>query len=445
MALNQNYAMTDSGWSGNKKITPSSTQTQTASSTAAKKNYSTARKTPTQQTTQPAQTTQQKSTKRYYSSNRSSGSGYNWTPTYNPKPAEDKSKANRWDKYLAALQNYSSQQYSGETSSADEYRQTAYANLDQAQANYQNAYNTAKANLTKLAQENAQREQNINNAIKQGYDAMMGNANEYYKNVLGTYDRSMGHVDQGYEEGRQISEDTRDEAIALAEQLYGMGEESQNRQTERDLKSQYISYMNGMKNLGQRLKAQGINGGATETTALGALNGYEGNRSDIQEARLEALGALRQQQMQSTSEAEQAYLNALANLAQSRTQNQLAVENTRASGESSYAGMKNEAESTKSNQTVTAQNNFQNWANNLTQQSNDTENNYANNLFNIANGRNTVAGTYQNAIANALANQTANAQSQAMMTALEKSNKGKVKNSKSSKKKSSKKSSKKKK
>ena len=224
---------------------------------------------------------------------------------------------------------------------------------------------------SKMAAENKSRENATLDAIDAAYNGIMANAGEYYNNILGTYNRSMDFVNRGFDEGKQTTAQARDEAIQLAQALYDMGEETQNRQTERGLKGQYVSYMNSLRNLNQRLAAQGINGGASETSMLGALNGYEANRTDLQEARLAALSALRQTQMQSDSQANQAYLNKLADLISQRTNQYLGVENTRSQGEYNYANMKNSAESDRGNQLVSAQNNFQNWASNL-------EGNYAN-------------------------------------------------------------------
>ena len=291
---------------------------------------------------------------------------------------------------LDNINNYRARNDAAQQQWQDVINQTIAAQRE-ADARYESQLNTSINNYyNNMKSENASREAATLDAINAAYDAIMANAGEYYNNVLGTYNRSMDWVNQGFNQGKQATMDARDEAIQLAQQLYEMGEQTQNRQAERGLNSQYVSYMQGLRNLNQKLASQGINGGASETSMLGALNGYESNRTDIEEARLAALGLLRQQQMQSSSEAQQSYLAKLADLIQNRTTNQLGVENTRAQGEYNYANMKNSAESNKGDQMVTAQNNFQNWAANL-------ESNYANmNQNATTNARNWNADTNSN-------------------------------------------------
>jgi hypothetical protein len=467
------------------------------------------------------------------------GSGARTYPSTASVSSSGKDYASKnWNNYLKVLNSTMDEETAAINQNASNYGAAANDVFSNAEATHLNAYNTNKSLYDQQAADNAKREAAANqyatdyynrmlainkqkeqetmqsiadyynkmsatnkekekatlDAINNQYSKLMGNASEYYKNLINTYNRSMGYVDTGFNEGKQTTEQARDEAIALAQALYEMGEATQNRQTERDLRGQYTSYMQQMKNLNQKLAAQGINGGATETSLLGALNGYESNRSDLEEARLTALGGLRQQQMQSDSEAQQAYLNKLAEMIENRTNQQLGVETTRSQNEYNYENMKNTAETEKGNQSITAQNNFQNWANslesnkaNMTQTAlnniqswaNALENNYANmgitNQNNFQNWASTLTNqragnetTYANAIADianqrsnaslqqaSMSNQAAQAQadiltSQAYLTAVneqsKKNKKAKVKKSKSSSKKSSsKKSSKKKK
>lgn len=338
--------------------------------------------------------------------------------------AETEYKYDNWNNYLNAQNKIIENEYKGEKNSAVDYLNAANANAAKSEEQWRSAYDQTRAWLDNLESQNAQRESAINNAIAQAYSNLIGNADNYYKSVLDAYGRSMGYVDQGYNEGREAAQMSKEEAIKLAQALYDMEAASQQRQTEKDLKGQYVSYMKGMRNLGQLLSAQGINGGASETAALNALNGYEANRTDLEEARLAALGALRQTQMQSDSAAEQSYLSALQNLISQRTQNQLGVENTRSAGESNFANMKNDAENTRSNQTLQAQQAFQNWASDLVNQRSGNESNYANAITGINSDRTAAAQNYQQMYAQALGNRTANTQSSAYMTALDKISEG---------------------
>jgi len=348
-------------------------------------------------TTSTAATNTAQAKKKYYTYNKSgysggySGGGYSsGSSAQQTDEAAKKANAN-YNAVLQLLNQTANKETTALTNNANNYTTAANQNLAAAEQQYNAAYNRNIAALDALAAQNSQREQATMDAITNAYNAIIGNADDYYSNLIDTYNRSMGWVDQGFNEGNEATARARDEAIQLAAQLYEMGEATQNRETERALQGQYTSYMKGMRNLNQRLAALGYNGGATETSMLNALNGYESNRTDLNEAKLAALGALRQQQMQSDSEAQQSYLNKLADLITNRTNQYLGVENNRSQGEYNYANMKNSAESDRGNQTVAAQNNFQNWAADLTGQRTSNNNSYASNMGNLANSKNDVA------------------------------------------------------
>lgn len=400
--------MTDTGTGGSKiKVENptgnyNATQQVSNSNNGNKKVATSTSKTPTTATSTAANANKKRT---YTYSNNSSGSG---EAVETPETPQEDNKSKNYQAYHDYLDKIYRNEFEGSKDSNNTYKTEANKNLDKAAKQWKTTYANNNALLDQLAAQNSQREANTNNAIATAYQNVINNANEYYNNLMGTYNRSMGYIDQGFNEGKTTSAQARDEAIQLAAKLYEMGEATQNQQTEKDLKNQYISYMNGMKNMNQQLAAQGINGGASETALLGALNGYEANRASLDEARLAAMGVLRQQQMESDSQAQQTYLNALANLISQRTNQQLGVENTRSSGEQAYAGMKTDAENTRGSNTIAAQNNFQNWAADLTGQRTNNSNTYANAVNGLANDRNSVAANYQNAYQSALQSRSDN-------------------------------------
>jgi hypothetical protein len=411
MAINNRLVMqTDTGGSSNvgagktnntkdklvRYNTPT-TKTTTATTTAANTNAA-AKKTSTAKTATTATTANTSNTankKTYYNYSRPSYSGYSGYSGYSSgsstaqAPAENHLAANI-NNYINSANDIFKNEYNTMMQNATDYNTAALQNLAAAENQYNTAYGTNKSLLDALEAQNKQREQSVLNTISSAYSNQLGNANTYYQNVLDAYNRSMNLVNQGFDEGNDATQRARDEAIELAAQIYQMGEDSQNRETEKALQSQYGSYMKGMRNMNQLLAAQGINGGASETAMLNALNGYESNRASLYDTKLAALGQLRQTQMQSDSEAQMNYLNKLADLISERTSNSLGVENTRGQGEYNYANMKNSAESERSSNTTTAQNNFQNWASNLTGQRTSNENAYAQALLDLANAKNDV-------------------------------------------------------
>lgn len=450
MALNTLYRVTDTGGgsSGDNNrslVAKTTTPKTTTATTSAAKTASTSKKTTAAKTVSSNVNNSYKPStyKRSYTPyTRRSYPTYPSTPSA-PAAKGDDNFSKNWNAWITNMNNAYNSAATQMASSADEYKNGANQNLAGAENRWNTTYNNINTMLSNLATENQKREQATIDAINNAYDAVIGNANEYYQNLLDTYDRSMGYVDQGYNESIDVADQARNEAMQIAQQLYEMGEAQQNRDTERALKAQYASYMKGIKNMNQFLAAQGINGGASETAYLNALNGYEGNRTDLNEAKLSALGLLRQQQMQSDSEAQQAYLNKISEFIQNRTGQQLQVENNRSQGEYNFANMKNEAESNKGNQLVTSQNNFQNWSSDLVGKKSSNETSYADAIRQLADSRNTVLYNGVN-----LANQAAQlqverelAEAQAVAALSEKDKKAKKtqKKAKSSSKKKSKK------
>jgi len=417
MAIHQNVMMTDTGTSSSvikpTASTSSTTTAKTPTTTSSTGRKATSSAAPTATTA--VQNNNKKKTYNTYGYSTASSSS-----TAEAAPAEETPDywVQNWQKYNNGIDALANAQYQGEKDSASAYLNAANKNLDNSLSQWKKTTSQIDNLLNGLEAQNKTREANMNRAIADAYDQLMGNANAYKNDVLGTYNRSMDFVNKGFEEGKSTSEKARDEALQLAAQLYAMGEQTQNQQTEKDLRNQYVSYMNGMKNMNQQLASMGINGGASETSLLGALSGYESNRTSLDEARLATLGQLRQQQMQSNSEAQRAYLNALADLITQRTNQQLGVENTRASGEYNYANMANDAANSRANQTITAQQAYQNWANDLVNQRSGNKTNYANAVQGINSDKNNAQANYQNMYANALNNRTATATSTAKQNAV---------------------------
>lgn len=414
MAILQNTMMTDTGTSSSVvKPTASTSTTTTAktpTSTSSTGRRTTSSAAPTATTAVQNNNTNKKKTNTYgYSSSSST------TTTSTPAPAEETP-----DYWVQNYQNYNNDldksynsQYQAEKDSANAYLNAVNKNLDSSANQWKKTYKEVEKLLTGLESQNKARESTMNQAISDAYNQLMGNANDYYQSVIDAYNRSRDVVNSGFNEGKSTTEKARDEALKLAADLYSMGEQTQNQQTEKDLRSQYISYMNGMRNLNQQLASAGINGGASESAMLSALNNYGTNRTSLDEARLAGLAQLRQQQMQSGSEAQQTYLNALADLITNRTNQLLGVENTRSSGEYNFANMKNDAANTRSNQTLQAQQAYQQWANDLVNQRSGNKTNYATAVQGINSERNAGQLNYQNMYANAAANRSNNASSTA--------------------------------
>lgn len=105
----------------------------------------------------------------------------------------------------------------------------------------------------------------------------------------------------------------------------------------------YINYMMSKRDMGQQLSAQGLSGGAAESTWVGLYNGYGNSRASTEKSRIENLGDLQQTLQNNLAQIEQQRLSGeqadisdyYSNLASLAAQNMQAKMSMRqASGES---------------------------------------------------------------------------------------------------------------
>lgn len=110
---------------------------------------------------------------------------------------------------------------------------------------------------------------------------------------------------------QKARDDAYNQAAAAQQSAYNNNVSQLNSATNDALREAYINRMLSQRNLQQQLSAQGISGGASETTQASMLNNYQDSRNDLEKER--------QQQ--------------LANLMQTYQNNMAALEQQRASGE----------------------------------------------------------------------------------------------------------------
>lgn len=110
---------------------------------------------------------------------------------------------------------------------------------------------------------------------------------------------------------RRAREEAYQRSAAQQKANYEYGQGELNRATENALQQAYINKMMSERNLAQQLSAQGLNGGASETTTAGMLNNYNNSRNALETERQ----------------------NQLASLANTYQNNMAQLENQRASGD----------------------------------------------------------------------------------------------------------------
>lgn len=118
-----------------------------------------------------------------------------------------------------------------------------------------------------------------------GVGASVPSYQSYYDSVLADQRAAMEARQKALEENYQRQ-------LGVLQNAHNNNVDTLNGQREDALRSAYVSYMLGQKDLNQRLANQGINGGMSETVMANLLNNYGGNRGNIENQYQQVLGNL---------------------------------------------------------------------------------------------------------------------------------------------------------
>ena len=126
------------------------------------------------------------------------------------------------------------------------------------------------------------------------------------------YDRNKAAYENAFAERRATLDSNLDSTMRNLQSDYDASKNSINTDSENSLREAYINYMNNQKNLSQALSAQGITGGAAETTIAGIGNTYGNARNAIDVTTLDNLTDLERLYNQNRNTANQNYNDQLA-------------------------------------------------------------------------------------------------------------------------------------
>lgn len=126
----------------------------------------------------------------------------------------------------------------------------------------------------------------------------------------------LAQIKAAQEAEQRARDDAYNKAASAQKSAYDNNVSQLNNATEDALREAYINRMLSQRNLQQQLSAQGISGGASETTQASMLNNYQDSRNDLEKERMQQL----------------------ANLQQTYQNNMAALEQQRASGQSASLG-----------------------------------------------------------------------------------------------------------
>lgn len=140
------------------------------------------------------------------------------------------------------------------------------------------------------------------------------------------YERSMAALNAAYNGQLQALKNNYNSTQDQLQSDYENGAAGVNFNADNALKQAYINQMMTLKSLPQQLSAQGIGGGAAETTLAGVYNNYGNSRSEIDVARGQSLGELMAQLNAGKAQAQQAYNSQLSDAQAARLAYEMQLE-----------------------------------------------------------------------------------------------------------------------
>lgn len=125
-------------------------------------------------------------------------------------------------------------------------------------------------------------------------------AEEAYRNGMANLDKSWNAKTGA------LSDNLKNTLASLARQ-YQNSKNEVNADADKSFREAYVNYMQNRKNINQNLSAQGLSGGAAESTMAGMYNNYGNSRNDISTTLNDNLASLENLYQDNMSEAQSAY------------------------------------------------------------------------------------------------------------------------------------------
>ena len=163
-----------------------------------------------------------------------------------------------------------------------------------------------------------------------GYDAAKARE-EYLKKLQKlakkVYKQNMTAINDTYTGAGNTLQGNYNSTANELSSKYGYQKNNINSDAEDSMRQAYINSMLQKKDLGQRMAAQGLSGGATETTMASLNNNYSNARNNIDTTRQRSLSDLEQTYQSNVAEAQRQYNSAVQQLAMQRAEAEQAARN----------------------------------------------------------------------------------------------------------------------
>lgn len=164
-------------------------------------------------------------------------------------------------------------------------------------------------------------------AAYQAYMAEMRRRQEAAANAA--YDRNVAAMNSAFDQRGELLKGNLNTTLANLEADYNASRDSINKDATNAAREAYINRMMSQRNLAQNMAAQGLSGGASETTLAGLENAYGNARNQIATTANENLGGLEDLYTKNRNSAQQQYNDQLAADALQRAQYMAQFENDR--------------------------------------------------------------------------------------------------------------------
>ena len=142
-----------------------------------------------------------------------------------------------------------------------------------------------------------------------------------------SYQRNVNAINNAYGQARNYYDSNLGSTRNTLKSSYDASKGDINSDAEASLREAYINNMLNRKNLQQTLTAQGLNGGASETTQASMLNNYGNARNDIETQEAKNLADLLKTYNDNLSAAQNAWSNQMAGLELQKMQQLQQAEN----------------------------------------------------------------------------------------------------------------------
>lgn len=152
-----------------------------------------------------------------------------------------------------------------------------------------------------------------------------------------SYNRKMENIRNSYNSARSNLDNNLNETRNQLTQSRDYSNKNINSDADDSLRQAYVNSMLQKKNLRQNMTAQGLSGGANESTLASLSNNYGNARTDVNTQRNKSLSDLEQTYNTNMSQAQQQYNSALSSLDLQRMQLENAAQDALANYQTQYS------------------------------------------------------------------------------------------------------------